>query len=786
MRRRVVITGMGVLSCAGADLAEFHGHVVRGTCCLTRIENSEARGLRSQYGGLLNEAGKAKLGDAPGLAGFDRFVRIALVAAREALASAGVRPKELGPRMGLIFATCSGPMLLIEQHYDRIIRGDGWLSAEQLFAKRYYCGAKILAHALKVHGYSTTVVTACSASTAAIALAGDLIRCGMLDAALAGGSDAFATSTLSGFEALKAACEGMCAPFSKPFGLNLGEGAGFVFLETADAAKSRGTPVFGELLGSGMANDAYHCSAPEPAGRGLATAMKRALADAGLAPEQLTYINAHGTGTEANDKAETKAVRKVFGPHAGNVPVSSTKSMVGHCLGAAGAVEVIASIGCAQSGMLPPTANFTEAREGCGLDYVPDPGRNWPHPRIFLSNNSAFGGHNASLVVQAGAPARSAILDDARDPDRAAMAGIGRQPIYISACGLVSSLGVGRTALEHASATGRDGIVPVDLPGLPSIRSGRINEEQIEKFDRRLDLRGMDPSSRWATVAARLAIREAHFPEKPSSLAELGLLLHLAAGPSWAESQFLTSFLGNSRQVKHLTGFPYIVPSSVAGNVCRVLMVTGYNLTLSGGPGAGLLGLMPAVAALRTGHVAAILSGAVDELSERILADRHMAGLLSHPAEAPGEGAVMLMLETAAHAQARGATPLAELCGLSCATETDRADRADDTLDALEAVIREALNQAGIAPAEVTAVCVDAPPTRTSAIAERLCPAWLRQHVSVAPLTGHMESAQILADLDAAWRSPAVLDRRSYVLGIVSSPHGANGAALFKTIVQKN
>ncbi len=266
MRRRVVITGLGVLSCAGGDVAEFQQNVLRGACCLTRIEDPRAAQLHSRYAGQLHGAGAAKLRTEPGLEGFDRFVHIALVAAREAVAAAGVCPAELGRRMGLIFATCSGPMLLIEQHYERLLRGDGRLSAEQLFAKRYHCGAKVLAHALGVQGLSTTVVTACSASTAAMGLAADLIRCGLLDSALAGGSDALATSTLAGFEGLKATCEGKCAPFSKPLGLNLGEAAGFVFLETPGGARARGASILAELLGSGMSNDAYHCSAPEPAG----------------------------------------------------------------------------------------------------------------------------------------------------------------------------------------------------------------------------------------------------------------------------------------------------------------------------------------------------------------------------------------------------------------------------------------------------------------------------------------------------------------------------------------
>jgi len=716
---------------------------------------------------------------------------MALAAAREALTAAKVRPAELGRRMGLIFSTCSGPMLLIEAHYERIIRGHPALTAEELFAKRYYSGAQVLARALGVGGLCTTVVTACSASTAAIALAADLIRCGMLDAALAGGADSFSVSTLAGFDGLKATSDGKCAPFSKPYGLNLGEAAAFAFLETAGSAQQRGAPVRAEVLGSGMSNDAYHCSAPEPAGRGLAEAMKRALQDAGLSPEQITYINAHGTGTEANDKAECRAIRKVFGDRAGMVPISSTKSMVGHCLGAAGAVEAMASIVCAEAGVLPPTANFTGPREGCAVDCVPQAGRKWEGPRVFLNNNSAFGGHNASLALAVpgsestphsgsdGVMGRRSNASDASiptlqhsntplaPPDQSLLTSAPTveksEPILITACGVVSAAGIGIEALVGAQRGGPSALRPVSLPGLPALSTGMVDEAAVDAFDRRLNLRQMDRSSKWATVAARLAIREAKFPEKPAALAELGLFLNLSAGPSWAESEFLTSFLSNNHQVTQLAAFPYIVPSSVAGNVCRALMLSGHNLTLSPGPGGGLTGLAPAIAALRSGHTGAILCGAVDELSERILADGFTAGLLS------GEGAAVLMLETGRHASARGAKPLAEIRGIACAT----GERA------LEQAVDDALQQAGIARDAVGAICFDGPPS----VLEQLHPAWPERLVRTAPATGCLEGAQPLLDLAVALREPH-LKPGTPLLVMAATPSGGAGCAVIRTVIR--
>lgn len=752
MRREVVITGLGILSAAGPNLTAARNRFVSGTCCLTPIVNPRAASLRARFAGQIFDF---QPGDE--LKSHDRHVHLALAAAREALAMAGIEPEQFGRRMGLIFATCSGPMLLIEAHYERIIRGDLALTAEELFAKRYYSGAQVLSQTLGIGGLCTTIVTACSASTAAIALAADFIRCGMLDCALAGGADSFSISTLAGFDGLKATSDGKCAPFSKPPGLNLGEAGAFVFLESADTARQRGVPLRATVLGSGMSNDAHHCSAPEPGGRGLTEAMRRAFADAGISPEQVSYLNAHGTGTDANDKAECRAIRKAFGERAGSVPVSSTKSLVGHCLGAAGAVEVIASITCAEAEVLPPTANFAGPREGCAVDCVPDPGRPWADPKVFLANNSAFGGHNTSVALTAGiAGSKAGIIESQTGDER----------IFVTACGIVSAAGIGVEALEHARRHGTSGLRPVSVPGLPPLPAGLVDRPAVEAFDRRLNLRSMDRSSKWATLAARLAIRGARFPEKPAALTELGIFLNLSAGPSWAESEFLTSFLANDHQLSQLGAFPYIVPSSVAGNVCRALMLRGHNLTLNPGPAAGLFGLEPALAALRCGHAAALLYGAVDELSDRILTDSFFAGQISaeHP---PGEGAAVFMLETATHADARGAKPLAEICGTASTTTRDASP------DSVNEVIIAALRQSGVSRDEIHAVCF------YGALEWLPDPAWRERLVQTSPITGLLEGTQPLPDLAAALHM-AGREAGDFILAVATTPRGLATAALLR------
>jgi len=750
---------MGIVSAAGVGIDACAEKFASGTQCFSPINDPLVSHLTARYAGLAHAWDGAPADPALGM--YDRFVHLAAKAAREAVSRAVIDPAAMGPRMGLVLATCSGPMVSIEQHFARILGGAPGISAEGLFAKKYYSAAKVLAHVFGIGGIATTVVTACSASTAALGLAADLIRLGIVDAALVGGVDTFSRTTLTGFDGLRATTDGRCAPFSKPSGLNLGEGAGFFVLEGASMAEHRGATPVAEVLGFGLTNDAHHCTAPDPSGKGQAQAMLDALADAGLSPGDITYVNAHGTGTEANDKAETRALKRVFADRAESVPVSSTKSMVGHCLGAAGSVEAIASLLCAQRGVLPPTASFTEAREGCTLDYVGTPGRAWDAPRVFLSDNFAFGGNNASIALSASPGAGPSAPDH-----------VYRGRVCITACGIVSAAGVGASALTQAMAGGAVCTSAVSYPGLPALTLGAVPEFDVRAIDRRLDIRGMDRSSVLALVAVKLALRESGFPEKPAALARLGFFLHLATGPSWGESEHVSACLRDGFHLDKVLAFPFIVPNSVTGNVAKSLMLTGHNTTLCPGGGGGLAGLGMAVAAVQAGHVQAIVSAAVDELSERIVADCHSAGNIVEGRAAPGEGAAAFMVETQEHADGRRARPLAYVRSVAHATETSHHMRPDADSSVLGDAIKRALQLAGSAPGEVRAVCcasdsgheVDAVTVALGAVPARV--------VDAGPCVGRPEAAWPLLNVAAVLGSASTPG--DVVLAVASSANGVD------------
>ncbi len=275
------------------------------------------------------------------------------------------------------------------------------MPARGLVAMPVHSTADVLAAVFGCRGPRLTVVTACSSSANALGIAADFIQDGRADALLAGGTDAHCKMTYAGFNALQALAPDVCRPFDRRrAGLSLGEGAAMFVLEEERHARRRGANVVAELAGYGTSADAYHMTAPDPEGRGAVVAMQRALAEARLAPNDIDYVNAHGTGTSQNDPIETRAIKAVFGAHARRLAVSSTKSQAGHCLGAAGAIEILATVLALRHGFLPPTVNLEEPDPECDLDYVPRQARA-RELRAAVSNSYGFGGNNTSVVLKA-------------------------------------------------------------------------------------------------------------------------------------------------------------------------------------------------------------------------------------------------------------------------------------------------------------------------------------------------------------------------------------------------
>lgn len=693
MRPRIAVTGIGAFCSVGRDSNEFVDALRTGRRGFVELKDPRLAKLRATHAALIDRVEPAP-GDPTEVRALDRNVHIALTALREAVARAGLDREPLGPRAGIVFGTCSGGMLSIERHYEALVRGEDPLDDTLLFSKRYYTTAKVLAWAAGAGGPVMTVVTACAAGAGAICQGADLIRAGMADVVVAGGSDAFAPSTLVGFDALKATCVGMCAPFSTPIGLNLGEGAAFLVLERFDRVLERGAMPLAELMGCGLSNDAYHPTAPDPSAKGQLAAMRSALSDAGVEPDRLDYVNAHGTGTRANDPAEARAIAKLIGERAAAVPVSATKSMIGHCLGGAGALEASATLLGARAGIFPPTAGFEGLREGCDVDCVPDPGRAWSG-RVALSNSFGFAGNNACLVMDV-EPEIERAASELPEPDagRAAITGIG----------LVTSLGLGDEPLVGDAS----GIVEVERFAVPEqgFRAGLVPEIDPRKIDRRLDLRGFDLCSRYTALAVRTAMERAGVRPRPSTAEHTGLVVGLANGPGQGENDHLRATFESDFELPSVGAFPYVVPNEVAGNVARVLMLKGHSTVLATGAGAGLAAAISSVIAVEQGRCRAILAAAADELTERSVADGHRLGLWGRGnGVPPGEGAVALMVEPVAAARERGARVIAEVLGYAMAADPN-GPRQGDRLAVLARALEGAIERSGVNQSEVASVAI--------------------------------------------------------------------------------
>lgn len=391
--RRVAVTGLGVLSPLGASVDAFWLSLKEGNCGITALDPSPDS--RPRMGARLAGFAGENHFDRQNLRDLDPFAQYFVVAARAAIEQSGL---SLEPtRTAIVSATSGGGHPTMEEGFARLHNGQG---AHPLTIPRVMAnaGASFLSLEFGIVGPTLTISTACSSSNHAIGMAGWMVRHGMCDAAVTGGSEApFTLGHLRAWDAARTVSAQPCRPFDlERNGLSLGEGAAVLVLETWEAALTRGATIYAELLGSGMNADAHHLMQPSSAG--AARAMQLALDDAALGPEQVDYINAHGTGTKLNDATETDAIKTVFGTHQERLLVSSTKSMHGHALGAAGAIEAVATILALRHGVAPPTVNYRTPDPACDLDIVANVAR--PAPlRYALSNSFAFGGLNAVLAL---------------------------------------------------------------------------------------------------------------------------------------------------------------------------------------------------------------------------------------------------------------------------------------------------------------------------------------------------------------------------------------------------
>jgi nodulation protein E len=398
---RVVVTGLGVVSPVGCSLPQYWKALVAGGTGFGPPSFDAAGKVKTKIVAEVRDFVASNHFDARQISTLDRISQLALVASREAFGQSGLSMDEaLSERTAVIIGTGVGGQMTTEEGLRRFYTEAAMRVHPMTIPRAMASGPPSqISMSLGMTGPTFAVSSACASATHAIGQSFHMIRSGAAACALSGGTEACITpGIVRGWEALRILATDTCRPFSRDrTGMVLGEGAAIVVLEALDHALARGADILAEIAGFGMGADAGDLTSPDA--RGMARAMRLALADAALAPEGIDYINAHGTGTTMNDKLETAAVHAVFGSHAGALAVSSTKSMIGHSLGASGALELVATIMAIRDGVVPPTMNYLGPDPACDLDCVPNEARRRP-VRAALSNSFAFGGLNAVLAIR--------------------------------------------------------------------------------------------------------------------------------------------------------------------------------------------------------------------------------------------------------------------------------------------------------------------------------------------------------------------------------------------------
>lgn len=408
MERRVVVTGLGAITPIGNTVEEFWMGIKKGTCGIDQITQFDTTDFKVKIAGEVKNYNPEEYFDKRSAKRLDRFSQFAVIAAREAMKQSGITPENTDmTKVGIVISSGIGGLGTIERENRNLVeKGPDRVSPMYIPMSIVNMATGNVAIELGIKGESISVVTACAGGTHSIGEAYRMIKHGYQEAVLAGGTEASITPTgIAGFTNIKALTqetnrERASIPFDKErSGFVMGEGAGVLMLEAYEHAKKRGATILAEVVGYGATSDAYHITSPAPDGEGATRAMKQAIAEAGIKPEEVTYINAHGTSTHLNDLGETLAVKAAFGEASKKVMMSSTKGNTGHLLGAAGGIEAIACIKSIQDSFVPATIHYKVPDEECDLDIIPNVGRD-VEVKYAMSNSLGFGGHNSSILFK--------------------------------------------------------------------------------------------------------------------------------------------------------------------------------------------------------------------------------------------------------------------------------------------------------------------------------------------------------------------------------------------------
>ena len=695
--KRVVITGLGMINAIGDTVEESWNNCINGVCGIEEVKSINTAECYSHMGAEASPEFDVEAGeDADKM---DRVSLLCIKAVNEALSDSKIdMSKEDADRVGVIIGSCVGGANSIEKFFKEYEEDPTKPSTEEIIKMPIGVIANNVAKVAGAKGVVTNVGNACAASTISIEYASDLIRAGVGDVFICGGTDTFSSLAFGGFIALHAIDTDPCSPYNKSKGITLGEGAGALIVESYEHAVARGAKIYCDVLGGGISSDAHHITAPRPDSEGQMNAMKKALKNSAMEPNSIDYINGHATGTPLNDSTEIQAMQTIFGNN-DDTAVSSTKAMVGHCLGAAGAVEAIYSVKALTTNTIPPTIGYTDEdlenlKEKAGkLDFMPNVKKE-KELEYVMTNNFAFGGNNASVIF-AKNPKEIKPLENNR--------------VFVTGFGMVTPLGNGVDAYIEGTKAGQS---EADNGSLHAeITADDYKEHEIKlAFYRKLD-----KLSQMQVVSGRGCLKNAGVTVTDENATDIGMIIGTADGPATDIINFHEGLIKNGIQNGSAFVFPNTVYNAAGGYLSINSGVKGINVTLTNGCQAGLQSVCYAYNVVRDGDEKMMMACGVDENTDKteIIYDR--LGYRSENADttpyglagrtyALGEGSVSVMLESEESVNARGAKKYAEIVGYGMNHESVTIGTLRGSEKALDKAIINACESAGISVDDIDAI----------------------------------------------------------------------------------
>ncbi|KAA0560846.1 beta-ketoacyl-[acyl-carrier-protein] synthase family protein [Bacillus sp. CH30_1T] len=693
---QVAVTGIGIICANGKNVEEFWGNIIEGKSGIKLVKELDLSDLSTNYGGEVEKFIPSNYFTKKELLQLDRAGQFAVLAAREAVSSANIDFSNDPYRAGLILGTSLGGIASGEKFHEQWINKDiNHTDRSLIFKYPIHVPADNVATDLGIKGPKSVISNACAAGTNSVGYALDTIRSGKADVMLAGGVDPLTKLSLSGFNSLQALCDGPCSPYSESNGVNIGEGAAFLVLERLDYAEARGAEILAEVLDYSLSADCYHQTAPDPAGSGALQSMKNVLMQAGYEPKDISYINGHGTGTPANDSSEPKALRSLLKEY--SPPISSTKSMIGHMLGAAGAAEAVTSILAIKKGVIPPTVNFKEESSKFDLDFVPNNSRKG-NVDLVLSNSFAFGGNNATIMFGAKTESNKPVVN------------YSKRRVVISGVGAIAGNASNVEEIYSLLKNGESGISEItefDTSIYGYQDAGIIPEIKYGKFVNPKLLRKMDTISKQAAVATNMAIKDANIKINRDNSEEVGLIFATGTGPIETVEAFNRVVISEGAQKANARRFPNTVMNAAAGHIGLNFKLKGPTSTICAGGVSAINGLFYANSLIQQGICKQVIVVSSDEFNEPMLAGMHrIPGYLTKDKAKPfdvessgnilGAGSVAFVLESDESAKERGAEIHAEIKGFGMTSDNSKIGRINPTGEAWEKSIELALAEAGL------------------------------------------------------------------------------------------